>query len=129
MGPVVVQLFIQRKIFPSDHFDVESIKQVLLNVILNARQAMDGKGTIDIVTSPEGHGLKVEIIDNGPGISRDRLENVFQPFKSSKQTGLGVGLYQCKQIIEDNHGQIRIESQEGCGTKVILTFLAETADI
>ncbi len=117
------------KNIPKRLLEVESIKLVLLNIILNARQAMDGKGTIDIVTSPEGHGLKVEIIDNGPGIPRDRLENVFQPFKSSKQTGLGVGLYQCKQIIEDNHGQIRIESQEGRGTKVILTFLAETADI
>jgi putative PEP-CTERM system histidine kinase len=113
---------------PKRRLKVEPIKQVLLNVILNARQAMDGKGSIDISTASEGQDLKVEIVDTGPGIPMDRLENLFQPFKSSKKTGLGVGLFQCKQMVEDNHGQIRIESQEGHGTKVILTFPAETAD-
>ena len=106
----------------------EPIKQVLLNVFLNARQAMDGKGTIDIGTTSDGQYLKVEIIDTGPGIPLDRLESLFQPFQSSKKAGLGVGLFQCKQMVEENHGQIRIESQEGHGTKVILTFPAKIAD-
>jgi signal transduction histidine kinase len=113
---------------PKVQLKVESIKQVLLNLILNARQAMGGKGTIDITTTSDGQFLKVEIADTGPGISMDRLEHLFQPFKSSKKTGLGVGLFQCKQMVEDNHGQIRIESQEGHGTKVILTFPVKTAD-
>ena len=108
---------------------VEPIKQVLLNVILNARQAMDGKGSIEIVTAVEGEDLKVEIMDTGPGIPIERLENLFQPFKSSKESGLGVGLFQCKQMVEDNHGKICIESQEGHGTKVILTFPAGTTDM
>ena len=90
---------------------------------------MDGKGTIDIVSFAEGQDLKVEIVDTGPGIPIERLENLFQPFKSSKKSGLGVGLYQCKQMVEDNHGKIRIESREGHGTKVIITFPAETADM
>ena len=113
---------------PKVQLKVESIKQVLLNLILNARQAMGGKGTIDITTTSDGQFLKVEIADTGPGISMDRLEHLFQPFKSSKKTGLGVGLFQCKQMVEDNHGQINIESQEGHGTKVILTFPVKTAD-
>lgn len=113
---------------PTIHVKVEPLKQVLLNVILNARQAMDGKGSIHILTTFEGLDLKVEIVDEGPGIPVDRLENLFQPFKSSKKTGLGVGLFQCKQIVEDNHGRIRIESQEGHGTKVILTFPVKTVD-
>ncbi len=107
---------------------VEPMKQVLLNVILNARQAMANKGSIDISTGLDGHRLKVEIVDTGPGIPMDRLENLFQPFTSSKKTGLGVGLFQCKQMVEDNHGKIHIESQEGHGTKVILTFPAGAAD-
>lgn len=107
---------------------VEPMKQVLLNVILNARQAMENKGAIDISTDLDGHDLKVEIVDTGPGIPLERLENLFQPFTSSKKTGLGVGLFQCKQMVEDNHGNIHIESQEGHGTKVILTFPVGTAD-
>ncbi len=108
---------------------VEPIKQVLLNVILNARQAMNNKGGIDISTELDGYDLKVKIVDTGPGIPMDRLENLFQPFTSSKKTGLGVGLFQCKQMVEDNHGKIHIESEEGHGTKVILTFPAGTADM
>jgi len=116
------------KDLPSLQLKVEPIKQVLLNVILNAHQAMDGKGTIDISTTYDGHHVCVEIMDVGPGIPAARLEYLFQPFKSSKKNGLGVGLFQCKQIVEDNNGKIRIESEEGQGTKVILTFPAETAD-
>ena len=81
-----------------------------------------GKATV------EGEFLKIEIVDSGPGIPLARLENLFQPFKSSKKTGLGVGLFQCKQMVEENHGQIHIESQEGHGTKVILTFPLQFAD-
>ncbi|MEX0830362.1 MAG: ATP-binding protein [Nitrospirales bacterium] len=113
---------------PAIHVTVEPLKQVLLNVILNARQAMDGQGTIHILTTSNGLDLKVEIVDEGPGIPVDRLENLFQPFKSSKKTGLGVGLFQCKQMVEDNHGKIHIESQEGHGTKVILIFPVKTVD-
>ena len=107
---------------------VEPMKQVLLNVIMNARQAMGETGAIDIFTGLDGQQVTVEIVDTGPGISLDRLDNLFQPFTSSKKTGLGVGLFQCKQIIEENHGQIRIESQEGHGTKVMLTFPLVTTD-
>jgi len=114
---------------PKLQLKVESIKQVLLNLILNARQAMGGKGTIDIATTVDGPFLKVEITDTGPGIPLARLEHLFQPFKSTKKAGLGVGLFQCKQMVEDNHGTIRIESQEGQGTKVILTFPVQPADM
>ncbi len=113
---------------PSLQLTIESIKQVLLNVILNAQQAMNGKGAIDITTTYDEHRVCVEIVDTGPGIPAARLENLFQPFTSSKENGLGVGLFQCKQMVEDNHGQIRIESQEGHGTKVILSFPSKTAE-
>ncbi|UCH90545.1 MAG: GAF domain-containing protein [Nitrospirota bacterium] len=116
------------KNIPSLQLKVEPIKQVLLNVILNARQAMNGKGTIEIITTYDGRQVCVEIMDTGPGIPTARLEYLFQPFKSSKENGLGVGLFQCKQMVEDNHGKIRIESQEGQGTKVILTFPVEFPD-
>jgi len=112
---------------PTLQLQIESMQHVLLNVLVNARQAMDGKGTIDITTTYEGSQVRLEIVDTGPGIPMARLEHVFQPFTSSKKTGLGVGLFQCKQMVEENHGQIRIESREGHGTTVILTFPVETA--
>ena len=108
---------------------VEPIKQVFLNVLVNARQAMDGKGTIDITTTYEEEQVRLEVVDTGPGIPMARLEHLFQPFKSSKKAGLGVGLFQCKQMVEENHGRIRIESQEGHGTTVILTFQVETPNM
>ncbi|MEC4681067.1 MAG: ATP-binding protein, partial [Nitrospirota bacterium] len=106
----------------------EEIKQVLLNLILNARQAIDDTGTIDITTTYEEQQVRLEIVDTGTGIPMAQLESLFQPFKSSKKNGLGVGLFQCKQMVEDNHGQIHLESQEGHGTKVIITFPVEAPD-
>ena len=121
-------IFHAGEFLPKLQLQVEPIKQVLLNLILNARQAMGKKGTIVISTFYDGQHVCVEIVDMGPGIPAARLEQVFQPFKSSKDSGLGVGLFQCKQMVEANHGEIRIESQEGQGTKVILTFPTATAD-
>lgn len=106
----------------------EPIKQVLLNLILNARQAIEGQGTIDISTAYDGKQVIVELVDTGGGMSVAQLENIFQPFKSSKKNGLGVGLFQCKRIVEDHHGVIHIESQEGRGTTVMITFPVQSAD-
>jgi len=106
----------------------ESIKQVVLNLILNARQATGENGTIDISTAYDGEHVIVEIVDTGVGMSAHQLERLFQPFQSSKKNGLGVGLFQCKRIVEDHHGVIHIESQEGRGTTVIITFPAKNAD-
>ncbi|HNP30167.1 MAG TPA: PEP-CTERM system histidine kinase PrsK [Nitrospirales bacterium] len=106
----------------------EPIKQVLLNLILNARQATDEKGTIDISTAYDGEQVIVELIDTGSGMTMAQLEKLFQPFQSSKRNGLGVGLFQCKRIVEDHHGMIHIESQEGRGTTVIITFPLQSTD-
>ncbi|MGP0591460.1 ATP-binding protein [Nitrospira sp. T9] len=106
----------------------EAIKQVLLNLILNARQAIEGQGTIEISTAYDGKEVIVEMVDTGGGMSVAQLENIFQPFKSSKKNGLGVGLFQCKRIVEDHHGVIHIESQEGRGTSVMITFPVQSAD-
>ena len=106
----------------------ESVKQVLLNLILNAHQATGEHGTIDISTAYDGERVIIEIVDTGIGMSASQLENLFQPFQSSKQKGLGVGLFQCKRIVEDHQGLIHIESQEGRGTTVIISFPVKNAD-
>ena len=106
----------------------EAIKQVLLNLILNACQATGENGTIAISTAYDGEQVIVELVDTGPGMSVAQLETLFQPFQSSKENGLGVGLFQCKRIVEDHQGLIHIESEEGRGTTVIVTFPVQSAD-
>ncbi len=120
-------IFHSGEAIPSLQLQREPIKQVLLNVILNAQQAMNGKGAIHITTTYDGHHVAVEIVDTGPGIPIARMESLFQPFKSSKENGLGVGLFQCKHMVEENHGQIHLESQEGHGTTVFISFPVETS--
>ncbi len=106
----------------------EAMRQVFLNLILNARHATGEKGTIGISTAYDGEQVIVELVDTGGGMSVAQLEKVFQPFRSSKKNGLGVGLFQSKRIIDDHHGVIHIESQEGRGTTVIVTFPVQSAD-
>ncbi|MGD9849630.1 MAG: XrtA/PEP-CTERM system histidine kinase PrsK [Nitrospirales bacterium] len=113
---------------PSVRLQGESIKQVILNLVLNARQAMGERGTLDISTKILGQEIIVEVADTGPGMSSEQLEHLFEPFRSSKKTGLGIGLYQCKRIIEEQEGRIRVESLQGKGTKIIVTFPVEIAD-
>lgn len=127
-GPGCIPNFSPGQEVPLLHLKVESMKQVLLNLILNARQATGEDGAINITTACDGEQVIVEIVDTGDGMSEAQLENLFQPFKSSKKNGLGVGLFQCKRIVEDHEGMIHIESQEGLGTTVILTFPVKHAD-
>ncbi|MGB0911451.1 MAG: XrtA/PEP-CTERM system histidine kinase PrsK [Nitrospirales bacterium] len=96
----------------------EEFKHVVLNLLLNAQQALNGEGTIKVETKREGTNVSVTIRDDGPGIPESQLRTLFQPFRTTKKTGLGIGLYQCKQIVKNHGGAMRIESQEGRGTHV-----------
>lgn len=98
----------------------EQIRQVLLNVVLNAKQSLVDAGDITI-SLVEGDGsVTVTVEDTGRGISSSLLEHLFKPSQSSRPGGLGVGLYQCKQIVEAHHGTIQIRSEEGKGTQVTI---------
>lgn len=96
----------------------DQIHQVLLNVILNAKQAIDQEGDISIGINESGGSIMVTVADTGCGIPSTMLESLFQPSQSSRPGGLGVGLYQCKQIVEAHRGTIEIRSQQGQGTQV-----------
>ena len=103
---------------------------MLLNLILNAQQELQEKRADseepDIcITTEQGHGsVIVTITDRGPGIPAAELQTLFQPFKSTKSGGLGLGLYQCKRIVEEHGGSIRIRSEVGQGTEVRLELPA-----
>jgi signal transduction histidine kinase len=97
----------------------DKIKQVLLNLLRNAAQAMKepGVGLIRILVEEEPEYGVARVIDNGSGMSPETLAQVFQPFFTTKEEGNGLGLDICRQIIEQGHGgQIWAESELGVGT-------------
>lgn len=100
----------------------DQIQQVLLNVILNAQQACGEQGEIEIRTTCGEHEAIITISDNGPGIPPSVLRTLFHPFQTTKKEGFGVGLYECKRIIESHQGTMCIESQVGHGTSVRITL-------
>jgi putative PEP-CTERM system histidine kinase len=96
----------------------EQMHQVLLNVVLNAKQAIGEKGDISIVIKQSNGSVVVTVDDTGSGIPSSMLESLFRPLQSSRPGGLGVGLYQCKQIVEAHQGTIQLRSEKGKGTQV-----------
>ncbi|MDH5640475.1 MAG: PEP-CTERM system histidine kinase PrsK [Nitrospira sp.] len=98
----------------------EQIQQVLLNVVLNAKQAMAQDGEISVELAERDGWATVTVTDTGRGIPPAMLEHLFKPSQSSRPGGLGVGLYQCKQIVEAHQGTIQIRSDVGKGTEVTI---------
>ena len=99
--------------------DGDQIRQVAINLILNAGSAMREDGRLSIQTALGGDG-QVEIVfhDNGAGIPKSTLDKIFEPFFTTKSKGTGLGLAITKQIVEQHLGTIRIESEVGEGTTV-----------
>lgn len=106
----------------------EQLQQVLLNVILNARQACGEQGEIRISTGRVQDSAVITVSDTGPGIPPSALRTLFQPFQSTKEGGLGVGLYECKQIVESHRGTVFVESVVGQGTCVQITLPLASRD-
>jgi len=106
----------------------EQLQQVLLNLILNAGQAIRGNGAhvgapgaaIRITTQQVNGFVVVTVADTGPGIEPEKLRTLFQPFRTTKEGGLGIGLFQCKRILEAHRGTIHVESEVGRGTRVLI---------
>jgi putative PEP-CTERM system histidine kinase len=96
----------------------EQLHQVLLNVLLNAKQAIGQGGEIVITQTQLNGSVVMTVADTGCGIPVARQRMLFRPTQSSKPGGLGIGLYQCKQTVEAHHGTIQIISTEGKGTEV-----------
>lgn len=89
-----------------------------MNVLLNAAQAMDGKGTIEIKTYVKDKNVCVDIKDTGKGIKPEHLKKIFDPFFTTKPVGqgTGLGLSVSYEIIKKHGGQIGVRSQEGEGS-------------
>jgi len=116
-----------KNIDESIEIDVDAyyFERVIINLVLNALEAMAGGGELRIeashkVTRSQGHmsqeNIEIVVEDTGVGMSKDFIEKkLFKPFSSTKEKGMGIGLYQCKTIIEAHGGVIEVESKEGAG--------------
>lgn len=103
------------------------INQVFLNLITNAAQAMNGKGTLRISTRLEEEGVVIVFRDDGEGIPEEILNKIFDPFFTTKPTGVGtgLGLSIVHQIIQDHGGEIKVHSTPGKGTRFIIKLPLE----
>ena len=98
---------------PVLHADRDRMKQVLLNLVLNAIQAMPSGGTLEIGVAAAGGTLTVTVADTGSGIAPDLLPKVFEPYVTTKTKGLGLGLAIVRRIVEAHGGTIEAESEPG----------------
>lgn len=96
--------------------DVQHFQSVLLNLLSNAAESITGAGEIHIHAAQTDQRLSITVSDTGCGMSEERLKTLFTPFKSTKAKGLGIGLYQCKTIVEAHGGRIYAESEVERGT-------------
>ncbi len=97
--------------------DQEMLYRALLNILVNGLQAIQGHGILQVTTSSAGdHGIQIKVRDNGVGMTADKAAKIFKPFFSDKNRGTGLGLAICQNIIDQHHGAITVESNEGEGT-------------
>ncbi|HOX38967.1 MAG TPA: GAF domain-containing protein [Candidatus Brocadiia bacterium] len=102
---------------PAVNLDSRHTKQVFINLIKNAIEAMAGNGgTLRIATRREGDCVIVEVGDNGPGMSEDVKKQLFTPFFTTKKNGTGLGLSVCQNIISDHGAEMTLMSEPGKGT-------------
>jgi signal transduction histidine kinase len=105
---------------PAVRLDRETFRSALLNLLINAVQAMEGGGQLVVRTRPSGLGVLLEMIDTGPGMDAETLGKVFGVFYTTKQGGSGLGLPTARKIVEAHGGTIDVESAPGRGTKVTI---------
>lgn len=100
--------------------DVNLLKQAILNLLINAQQAMPGGGEIYLSTGCEGEFGRIEISDTGPGISPENQPHIFDAYFSTKKGGSGLGLATTQQIVQEHGGQIDVRSQPAQGAAFVI---------
>ncbi|HET9962827.1 MAG TPA: ATP-binding protein [Nitrospiraceae bacterium] len=114
---------------PPVRTDPEQIKEALINLLHNAREAMPQGGDLTLRTSRDGPAnVAIEVIDSGTGIQPEHLSRIFEPFFTTKEYGTGLGLTNVKRLVEENGGSLAIRSTVGAGTTVTVRLSAASAD-
>jgi two-component system sensor histidine kinase HydH len=108
---------------PEVMMDADKIKQVLLNLFLNALEAMQQGGTLTITLARNGaHAVRLTVADTGPGIDQKDLPHIFDPYFTTKASGTGLGLAIVHKIVEAHDGEVRVVSVPGTGTSVMIVL-------
>jgi signal transduction histidine kinase/outer membrane protein OmpA-like peptidoglycan-associated protein len=121
----VANIIIEQKLQPNLPLvlaDPEQCHQVFLNLCMNAFQAMNGEGLLTVETRSSSEMVEIVITDTGGGIPAELTSRVFDPFFSTKDDGVGLGLSLVHKIIENHKGRIRVSSTEGSGTTFIVSL-------
>ncbi len=106
---------------PPVYVDPDQVKEALVNLLINAREAMPDQGQVTITSRKGQEGtVEVEVADTGCGIPKAHLGRIFEPFFTSKEYGTGLGLTNVKRLVEDNGGTIEVRSEEGKGSRFIV---------
>jgi len=118
---------IRKHPLPEIQADPEQLKEVLVNLMINACEAMEQGGSIVIqeeeaLAPTMGRAAVIRLKDNGPGISESICDKIFQPFFSTKEEGTGLGLSIAFRIIEEHQGRLDVQSKEGEGSTFIITL-------
>jgi len=98
------------------HVDERMLKQAVLNLMLNAVQAMTGGGEMILSLTPRGREASIDVADTGPGIAPDALGQIFQAYYTTKRGGTGIGLAMAKRIADEHGGSIDVKSEVGKGS-------------
>jgi hypothetical protein len=109
--------------------DGRQIEQVFLNLLLNACQAVGGKGRVGLQTAESAQSVEVTIRDTGPGIPAERMEQIFRPFFTTRAQGTGLGLAICKRIVEAHHGRIDVSSPPDGGARFTVVLPEAGAEV
>jgi signal transduction histidine kinase len=128
--PIKIELQ-QAPDLPEVEHDSDQIHQVLLNLLLNGVQAMEGAGTVRVEIGSRDDCANVVVSDTGRGIQPQHLPNIFRPFYTTKGSGTGLGLSLARRIVEEHHGRIEVSSVVGKGSRfeVLLPFRMPAAEV
>jgi signal transduction histidine kinase len=96
--------------------DPELMQRVFYNLLINAIQASPPRGSVTVKTRPLNGTVEIAIIDRGFGIAKEQLENIFNPFFTTKVHGTGLGLAIVSKIVDEHGGKIAVESEPGSGS-------------
>ncbi len=114
--PIRIEL-LKAEDLPAVEYDAAHIQQLLLNLLLNAIQAIDGAGRIEVSVASRKDYAAIAVTDSGRGIAPEHLPNIFRPFFTTKGQGTGLGLSLARRIVEDHGGRIEVASQPSAGTR------------
>ncbi|NQW02992.1 MAG: PAS domain S-box protein, partial [Acidobacteria bacterium] len=106
--------------------DADQLRQVLLNLLINSAQAMEGRGEIRVSVRAVNDGCEIRLHDNGPGIGQDVRDHLFAPFFTTKHRGTGLGLATARRILDAHHGTLKLECPASGGTAAVVWIPRES---